>query len=81
MFIELVKWDTFGVNKQPSWSRAPKGLSFKNGTVPLGDRFRYYENSILSILKPKEKGSLYGGTERNRCVQTDTKMAILAQDV
>jgi len=35
----------------------------------FSDRF-YCENGLLSILKGKGKGDLYGGTERNRYIQT-----------
>jgi len=46
-----------------------KGLFGKNGTGPWDDRF-CCENIILSVLKRKRKGHLYGETERNRCIQT-----------
>jgi len=35
----------------------------------FSDRF-YCENGLLSVLKGKGKGDLYGGTERNRYIQT-----------
>ena len=47
----------------------------KNGTVPFGDR-SYCEKSVLSALKQKEKGHLYEGTERNRCVQTGSQCSL-----
>ena len=53
----------------PSLRQQSKGLFGKNGTVPLGDRF-CCENDLLSVLKRKEKGHLYGETERNHCTQT-----------
>jgi len=48
-----------------------KGLFGKNVTIPLGDHF-CCEND-LSVLKRKEKGYLYGETERNRCIQAGPK--------
>ena len=41
-----------------------KGLFGWNGSVPFGDRF-YCKKRVLSVLKRKETGHLYGGTERN----------------
>jgi len=38
------------------------------------DRF-YYENGLLSILKWKGKGDLYGGMERNHHIQTGSNFA------
>jgi len=35
----------------------------------VSDRF-YGENGLLSVLKGKGKGDLYGGTERNHYIQT-----------
>ena len=35
----------------------------------FSDRF-YCENGLLSALKWKGKGNLYGGTEQNRYIQT-----------
>jgi len=49
-----------------------KGLFGKNGTVPLGDRF-CCENDLPSVSKRQEKGHLYGGTGRDRCVQIAPK--------
>jgi len=54
-------WPTAAINT--------KGPFGKNGTAPSGDRF-CCENSVLSVPKWKEKGDLYEGTERNRCIQT-----------
>jgi len=41
--------------------------------VPSGDRF-CCEKDVLSVLKRKEKGRLYGETERNRCIQTGPEL-------
>ena len=45
-----------------------KSLFGKQKTVPYCDRF-CYGNSPLPVLKRKGNTHLYGGTERNRCIQ------------
>lgn len=49
----------------------------KNGTIPVGD-CSCRENN-LSIFKRKETGDLYGGRERNGCIQTGPELG-LARD-
>jgi len=51
-------------SKQARGCGKGQSLFGKNGTVALGDRF-CCENDLLSVLKRKEKGHLYGRTERN----------------
>jgi len=48
--------------------RTAEGLFGKKGTVSA------VRKGILSFLKLKGKGYLYGGRERSRCIQTGTNL-------
>ena len=52
-----------------------EGQFGKIETIPLGDPF-CCENDLLSVLKRKEKGDLYGRIERNRCIQIGPELGL-----
>jgi len=56
----------------PGLHHPPKDLFGWNGFVSFGDRF-YCKKRVLSVLKRKEIGYLYGGMERNRSNRTGPK--------
>lgn len=52
------------------------GLSYiHDGSVPFGDRF-YSKKRDLSVVKQKEIGDLYWGTERNLSNRTGFEQSI-----
>jgi len=61
-----------GFKRGEMWKNG-KGLFGWNGSVLFGDR-SYCKKRVLAVLKRKETGHLYGGTERNRSNRTGPKL-------